>query len=50
MPRFCLTLFPAFLALASVTSSARRERIVVVTSCLILGVEVVQWATGQPIG
>jgi hypothetical protein len=50
MPRFCLTLFPAFLALASVTSSARRERIVVVASCLILGVEIVQWATGHRVG
>jgi Dolichyl-phosphate-mannose-protein mannosyltransferase len=46
MPRFCLTLFPAFFALASVANTARRELIVVVTSCLLLGVAVTAWATG----
>jgi Mannosyltransferase (PIG-V) len=46
MPRFCLTLFPAFLALAAVANTARRERLVVVTSCVLLGVAVTQWATG----
>jgi hypothetical protein len=47
MPRFCLTLFPAFFALAAVANTARRERIVVVTSCVLLGVVVTEWATGR---
>jgi Mannosyltransferase (PIG-V) len=46
MPRFCLTLFPAFFALAAVADTARRERIVVITSCVLLGIAVTQWATG----
>jgi hypothetical protein len=47
MPRFCLTLFPAFLALASLATSSRRDRMIVVTSSALLAVATVQWATGQ---
>jgi hypothetical protein len=46
MPRFCLMLFPAFMAAAAITPSARRERAVVVTSSVLLGVAVTQWAAG----
>ena len=47
MPRFCLTLFPAFLALASVANNARREKLVLVVSCMFLGVAIVAWSTGH---
>jgi hypothetical protein len=46
MPRFCLTLFPAFLALAAIANTARRERIVLVTSTMFLGIAVVEWSYG----
>lgn len=46
MPRFCLTLFPAFLVLAAWATSAARDRLVVVASSLFLAVAVVQWSTG----
>ena len=47
MPRFCLTLFPAFLALAYLAAAARRDRLIVVGSAAFLAVAVVQWATGH---
>lgn len=43
MPRFCLTLFPAFLALASLATTATRDRIVIATSTALLGVAVFFW-------
>ena len=46
VPRFCLTLFPAFFALASLATTARRDRIVIVISSVFLAVAVVQWTTG----
>jgi len=46
MPRFCLTLFPAFLALASLATTVTRDRIVVATSCAFLAVAIVMW-TGE---
>ena len=47
MPRFCLPLFPAFLAVAAMASTARRERAVLIVSSLFLGVAVVEWSVGQ---
>ena len=47
MPRFCLTLFPAFMALAAVARTPRRERALLVASTAFLAVATVQWATGQ---
>jgi 4-amino-4-deoxy-L-arabinose transferase-like glycosyltransferase len=47
MPRFCLTLFPAFLALAAVASTPRRDRTVLVVSSAFLAVAVVEWSVGQ---
>jgi hypothetical protein len=44
IPRFCLTLFPAFLALAAVATTARRDRAILVLSSIFLGVVTVQWA------
>jgi len=46
MPRFCLTLFPAFLALAAFASAARRDRAILVISSVFLGVATVQWSAG----
>jgi hypothetical protein len=47
MPRFCLPLFPAFLALAAIANTERRNRAILVLSSLFLGVAVVQWSVGQ---
>jgi hypothetical protein len=47
MPRFCLVLFPAFLGLAAMANSERRNRAVLVVSSLFLGVAVVGWSVGQ---
>ena len=47
MPRFCLTMFPAFLALASLTGGVRRTRAVAVTSACLLGVAIVAWSAGR---
>ncbi|HEY8315373.1 MAG TPA: glycosyltransferase family 39 protein [Gaiellaceae bacterium] len=47
MPRFCLPLFPAFLALAAIGTTARRDRAIVAASALFLGVAVVEWSVGQ---
>jgi hypothetical protein len=46
MPRFCLVLFPAFLALADLTGEPRRERAVLVLSSVFLAVATVQWSFG----
>jgi hypothetical protein len=47
MPRFCLTLFPAFFALASLATTAARDRAVLVVSSSLLAVATVAWATGH---
>lgn len=47
MPRFCIVIFPAFIALASLTTSATRQRIVVATSGLFLGLAVFEWSVQQ---
>ena len=47
MPRFCLPLFPAFLALAAIANTERRNRAILVVSSLFLGVAVVEWSVGQ---
>lgn len=47
MPRFCLPLFPAFLALAAIGGTPRRDRAIVIVSSLFLAVATVQWSVGQ---
>ena len=47
MPRFCLPLFPAFLALAAIATTERRDRAILIVSSLFLGVAVVEWSVGQ---
>ncbi len=47
MPRFCLTLFPAFLALAAVATTERRDRAILAVSAMFLAVATVQWTLGQ---
>jgi Mannosyltransferase (PIG-V) len=47
IPRFCLPLFPAFLALAAVGTTARRDRVILVLSSSFLAVAVVEWTVGQ---
>jgi hypothetical protein len=47
MPRFCLPLFPAFLAMAAIADTPRRDRAILVVSSLFLGVAVVEWSVGQ---
>lgn len=47
MPRFCLPLFPAFIALASIASTERRDRTILIVSTMFLGVAVVAWSVGQ---
>lgn len=47
MPRFCLPLFPAYLALAAITTNGRRERIILVASSLFLAAATVEWSVGQ---
>jgi hypothetical protein len=44
LPRFCLTLFPAFLALAAIATTVRRDRAILVVSSLFLGVAAVEWS------
>jgi hypothetical protein len=46
MPRFCLTLFPAFLALASLATTRARDQAILVLSSTMLAVATVAWATG----
>jgi Mannosyltransferase (PIG-V) len=47
IPRFCLPLFPAFLALAAVGGDPRRNRTILVVSAVLLAVATVEWSTGQ---
>jgi hypothetical protein len=47
IPRFCLPLFPAFLALAAVATTVRRDRAIVVLSSSFLAVAVIEWTVGQ---
>jgi Mannosyltransferase (PIG-V) len=47
MPRFCLVVFPAFLVLAEWAATRRRDRIIVATSALLLGVAIVEWSIQQ---
>ena len=47
MPRFCLVLFPAFLALAAIANTERRNRAILIVSSFFLAVAVVQWSVGQ---
>jgi 4-amino-4-deoxy-L-arabinose transferase-like glycosyltransferase len=47
MPRFCLVLFPAFLALAAIANTERRNRAILVVSSFFLAVAVVEWTVGQ---
>jgi hypothetical protein len=46
MPRFCLTLFPAFMALAAVATTEGRDRVILVVSSAFLAVATVEWAVG----
>jgi hypothetical protein len=46
LPRFCLVLFPAFLALAALARTPGRERAVVAASSAFLAVATVQWSLG----
>jgi hypothetical protein len=47
MPRFGLTIFPFFLALASIGGRPRAHTAILAVSSLLLGVAVVQWALWQ---
>jgi hypothetical protein len=47
LPRFGLTIFPLFLALASIGGRPRAHTAIVAVSSLLLGVSVVQWALWQ---
>jgi hypothetical protein len=47
MPRFGLTIFPLFLALASIGGRPRAHTVIVAVSSLLLGVSVAQWALWQ---
>jgi hypothetical protein len=47
MPRFCLPLFPAFLAMAAIADTPRRDRAILIVSTLFLGIAVVEWSAGQ---
>jgi hypothetical protein len=47
LPRFGLTVFPLFLALASLGGRPRAHTAIVAVSSLLLGVSVVQWALWQ---
>jgi hypothetical protein len=46
-PRFCVVIFPAFMALASLSTTAVRQRLVIATSALFLGIAVFQWSVQQ---
>jgi hypothetical protein len=47
MPRFGLTIFPLFLALAAIGGRPRAHTAIVAVSSLLLGVSVAQWALWQ---
>ena len=47
MPRFGLTIFPLFLALAVVGRRPRVHTAIVAISSLLLGIAIVQWALWQ---
>ena len=47
LPRFGLTIFPLFLALASLGGRPRAHTAIVVVSSILLGVSVAQWALWQ---
>ncbi len=47
LPRFCLPLFPAFLALAAFADTERRDRTILVLSSVFLGAAAVAWSVGQ---
>ena len=47
MPRFCLPLFPAFLAMAAMAGTARRDRAILIVSSMLLGIATVEWSVGQ---
>ena len=47
MPRFCLPLFPAFLAMAAMAGTARRDRTILIVSSMLLGIATVEWSVGQ---
>jgi hypothetical protein len=47
LPRFGLTIFPLFLALASLGGRPRLHTAIIVVSSLLLGVSVAQWALWQ---
>ena len=47
LPRFCLVLFPAFLALAAMGTTTRRDRAIIVLSSFFLAVATVQWSLGH---
>jgi hypothetical protein len=47
LPRFGLTIFPFFLALAALGGRPRVHTAIVAVSSLLLGVAVVQWALWQ---
>jgi hypothetical protein len=46
-PRFCVVIFPAFMALASLSTTAVRQRIVIATSAVLLGIAVFEWSVQQ---
>jgi hypothetical protein len=46
-PRFCVVVFPAFMALASLSTTVARRRIVIATSAIFLGLAVFQWSVQQ---
>ena len=47
MPRFCLPLFPAYLALAAIGSTPRRDRTILVVSAVLLAISIAEWSAGQ---
>jgi hypothetical protein len=47
LPRFGLTIFPLFLALAVLGGRPRAHTAIVAVSSLLLGVSVAQWALWQ---
>jgi len=47
IPRFGLTIFPFFLALATIGGRPRAHTAILAVSSLLLGVAVVQWALWQ---
>jgi hypothetical protein len=47
MPRFCLPLFPAYLALAAIATTTRRDRTILVVGSMLLAAATVEWSVGQ---